>query len=355
MRFAAADKRDLPQLATVVSQAVFDWKYGTGQGDSDAEIRLRKHAQGMILELRRAFESGAATGITDELIRLLADTAPRGDEIKNALIAWVSLVEALVQEAEQEYGSAPHRGAQKSEQVKAVLIHLMIDRPHLQLLDIPDFLVPFIAEIGVNWTIDAIVLILNQHTMWEPGPVEPSLRLSLFARIIHWLFVCWRAFIKLAPVARLLNSLSRLTRRVVLLEYPLSPKVRIAVQRIETMRGATIESVVSRVVAVVRWFGDHHNAMVALAGVVAFAIQEAEFIGGLSGPEKKIYARALLLAFLADVGMVGAPSSLSYHLADSILDSAIDAVVLIFNTRAESFGKRGRQPSGTAATSVPLV
>jgi hypothetical protein len=357
MRFPAGDKRELTQLVSTASRALFNWKYGSGQGESSAETRLRRHAQSVLWQLRRAFESAVGTGFIDEIIRLITEIAPPSSEMKEALVAWVALVEVLVQEAEQEYGSARGRGAQKAQQVKAALIHLMIDRPQLRIPEIPEFLVPLIVEVGVNWTIDAIVTILNRNTLWEPGGVVAHARPSIFARGILWLLRLWRSFVKLPPVAWLFGRLARLGRRIVLMAYPLSPGVRAAVERIEATRGSTIEDAVLRGVAVVRWIVNHQKEVMALIDVVAFAIQEAEFIGALSGPEKKIYARALILAFFEDVGIVGGPSSLTYQLLDGLLDGVIDAVVAIFNSRSEAFGKsRKKSPySSLDSTPPPLV
>ena len=341
-KFPRADKGELGRLGALVFQAVVNWKYGSGQPETAAEARLRKHAQAVVWQVRRAFEAAAGTGFTDELIRLIEKVAPPSTQVRAALIAWVTLVEVLVQEAEREYGSAAGRGSQKAEQVKAALIHLMIDRSNLKIPDIPDFLVPIIAEIGVNWTIDSVVLILNHNSLWEPAPVLPSARLSVFARVVRNLLRFGRWLIVLAPVARLGGWLAQLTRRLVLMAYPLSPEVRAAVTRIETTQGTTIEDAIVRGVALLQWIGEHHEQVVALIQVVSFAVQEAEFIGQLSGSEKKVYARELILAFLENIGLIGQRTGLLYQLVDSVLDPAIDAVVAIFNTRADSFGKRTR-------------
>lgn len=349
------NKGELGQLAATVSQALMAWKQGSGQPETAAEARLQRHARAFVWQLRRAFESVAGYGLTDELIRLIERTAPQGTQIKQALVGWVALVEVLVQEAEREYGSAPGRGPRKTEQVKAALIHLMLDRPNLNIPEIPDFLLPIIAEIGVNWTIDSVVLILNHNNLWEPGPVQPSVRLGIFARLVHDFFQFWRWFSALPLVHRIEDWWAQLTRRVVLRAYPLSPEVRAAVKRVETAQVATLEDVIARSIAVVRWIGERHNEVVALVQVVAFAVQEAEFIGQLSGPEKKVYARDLILAFLEYLGIIDQRAGLAYEFVSSFLDWGIDAVVAIFNARADSFGKRARDSALSSSTGRPAA
>ena len=340
MQFPRGDIGEISRLAPVISQALMAWKFGSPQDKSAALTRLRSHAQSVVWQARRTVEAVGGAGLLDDFIELLEKIAPNRQEIVNALKAWVNLVEVLVQDAEQEYGTARGRGKEKAEQVKAALVHIAVDRPGLSIPDVPDFLIPIIVETGVNWAINAIVLILNNNSLWEPAIERPPMRRSIFAKLIRALFAFGRWIRRLAPLARVSEWLRKATTRLVLIAYPLKPDVRIAVERIETTAGASIEDVLKRGVAVISWTDEHSKQVIALIEVIPFAVQEAEFFGGLSGPEKKVYARELIIAFLKEIGIIDDETSLTFHLIDSFLDWGIDAVVGMFNTRAESFGKR---------------
>lgn len=347
------NKADLPALAAVVSRAIVGWKYGSAQPETADEERLRKHAQALVWQLRRAYEAFAGYGFADQFAQFINRIAPAAGQIEKALIAWVNLIEVLVQEAEREYGSAVGRGPQKAELVKAALLHLILDRPQLTIPDIPEFLVPIVTEIGVDCIIDAVVVILNQNQLWEPVPVQASDGIGIFARALRLLRQFWRWLTALAPVRYIDAWWAKLTRRLILAAYPLSPQLKAAVQKIENTEGASIEDILNQSVATVRWIGEHRNEVLALIQVVAAAIQEAEFIGQLSGPEKKVYARDLILAFLESIGIIDDRTGLTYQIADSFLDWVIDAVVQIFNKRADSFGKRTRSATPSSLRPQP--
>jgi hypothetical protein len=157
-----------------------------------------------------------------------------------------------------------------------------------------------------------------------------------------------RWFMQLAPVVRIGAWLQSLTRRAVLEAHPLSLAATQAVEEIQRTQGASLDGALRKMVNLIGWLGEHRQQVVALVELVAVAVQEAEFFSELSGPEKKTYARYLVIAFLEDVGLIESETSLLYFVIERFLDWLIDAVVSIFNKRAESFGHR-RAPVGVSS------
>ncbi len=342
MNFPCGDTGELVRLGALFIAAFKDWKLGRQQPPTPSTDRLQQHAREVVWQLQRAYETAAGASFAEEVVRELRRLIPDPEEAKRAFVAWANLLELLIQEAEREHGRERGRGPQKADQVKAVLIHLFVDEPVLHIPDFPDFLVPFIVEIGVNWSIDAIVLLLNRNSLWEPAPGRPAVRVSVLGRLVRAALVVGKWFMRLAPVVRLGALLLRLTRKLVVTAYPLNPEIQQAVRVIECTHGARIEDMLRKNADLIGWIGGHRQQVVALVEVVSFAVQEAEFYKELTGQQKKIYVRELIIAFLEDVGLIQNENGLMFYLADRVLDWVIDAIVSIFNARAESFGQRAK-------------
>ena len=80
------------------------------------------------------------------------------------------------------------------------------------------------------------------------------------------------------------------------------------------------------------WIGTHGKQLIAFTELINAAVHEAEGFLVLSGPEKKAYARDLIFAVLDDAGFA-LHNGLIYGIMNALVDSAIEAVVHIFNKR----------------------
>lgn len=336
--YPQGDKRELVQMASLFTGAFMDWKSGRTQRRGGRETALQRRAREEVWKLRRAFET-AVDASADEVVRDFFRHVPTTGQARAAFVSWVNLLETLVQETEIDYGTAKGQGRIKAAQVKAVALRILVDEPHLRLPNVPAFLTPVIVEMVVDAAVDAVVLVLNRNHLWEPAPRGPYSG-GFFTWLLRTLFELGRRFMRWAPVARLGERLRRFTRWWVLKAHPVSPAVQAAIDQIQKTEGARPQELLIFGIDMINWVARNAPAVVALADVVAKAVDEAEFFASLTGPEKKEFVLAMVLAFLDDLDLIGGPGTLTHALAERVLDWVIDAVHSIFDRRSEAFGKR---------------
>jgi hypothetical protein len=80
------------------------------------------------------------------------------------------------------------------------------------------------------------------------------------------------------------------------------------------------------------WVSSRRRTLMVLVEVVSAAVHEAEGYLSLSGPEKKAYARDLVLAVLDELGFAQR-TGLLFAIIDSTINSAIEGSVHLFNKR----------------------
>jgi hypothetical protein len=166
----------------------------------------------------------------------------------------------------------------------------------------------------------------NRYGLWvEKGsPTNPP---SIFARFRHWLRRRVRLLILFFPwlVVRIRQALQR--------PVILTPEVKAAIDAIEREGIIINEGQIFHGVAdLLVWVSARRKSLLVLVEVVADAVQEAEFYLTLDGPQKKAYARDLVLAVLDELGFKQR-TGLLFAIIDSTINSSIDASVHIFNKR----------------------
>jgi hypothetical protein len=151
----------------------------------------------------------------------------------------------------------------------------------------------------------------------------------------------WRGAIwpLLSPLVRLFVRIWERLR----VSAPISPELRAALDAIER-EGLIVkqQELIEWFVELFRWIGSHRKSILAIIEVVFTAVQEAEKFADMTGPEKKAFARDLVLAVLDNLGFVQR-GGLLFAIIDSLIGSAIESAVHIFN-------KHNAFPRGDALT-----
>jgi hypothetical protein len=293
---------------------------------------LRQRARQAVWRLRRAYDEAAEDGAFDDLMAAFRQLAPESGEIKTALIKWIHLLEVLIQEAETQYGSAPGLGELKADQVKAAMLYLLLQE-NIAIPNLPRWITPLVLEFGTEWLIDSVVALLNQNELWEQQ-TAPRPKIGIVSRLLRWLTLLASWARRSALFLRLGDWLERLSRRAVLVDHPLAPAVKAAADDLLDSGVLDVRRGVRRAGEVIGWIRGHRRQVVALIELVSVAVHEAEAFLEMPGPEKKAYAREVVLALLSDEGIIGSPDGLGYLITEWILDWAIDAVVSLFHRRS---------------------
>ncbi len=279
---------------------------------------LRTRIDRMVRLLRAALSGG----VGEDLEALLRDLAAHQADLERATAAWVELISALVQAAEHRHPDA--RGRLKKAQVKAAIRYLVrADRFHLP--DLPAWLEPMLMDLVVDWSIDVVVDLTNQHGLWnlrEPVPTSPS---ALLGAVLRDLADLTRP-VWLWAVGLCLRVWESLQERTVF-----TPELRRALdQAAEAGLVRQKGELFGKVPQLVVWVADHRARVAAAFRLVFEAVQDAESFAEKSGPEKKSYARDLVLAALEEFG-VPVGDGLFSMILGAMVDSVIESAVNLFN------------------------
>jgi hypothetical protein len=313
------------------------WALRTGDdGDTVSEPDQREHLRVTIAHIRQLLDVAASEGLDKDLLQGLNTLANRRAEIEKAVIVWVDLVEVLVRETEKRYGAKAGLGRLKSAEVKEA-VRFLLRRFHLKLPNVPEVLEPVVVDLAASWIIDALVQIFNRYGLWDTTNPSPTAT----ARVFMFLRSVWRGAIwpLLSPLVRLFVRIWERLR----VSAPISPELRAALDAIER-EGLIVkqQELIEWFVELFRWIGSHRKSILAIIEVVFTAVQEAEKFADMTGPEKKAFARDLVLAVLDNLGFVQR-GGLLFAIIDSLIGSAIESAVHIFN-------KHNAFPRGDALT-----
>ena len=285
-----------------------------------------------LVELLREATGG---GVADGLGAALRELDEHGPEIEQGVVAWVQLLEVLVQSAEQRYPNG--HGNRKKGQVRAAL-HAIYDDPDLRLPGIPPTLTPLVMDIVIDWLIDALVDSVQTYGLWDSSrPYHWSLSGALHAAGALVLNL-------LQPFFRLLSWLYSK------LDYvePLTPEVKAAVQRVKDKGLVRDKSQLFRSATDVLVFIGQHGPQMT-AGVKAFfeAVAMTERLQSAKGPEKKAYATQVVKAALKELGFP-VEGGLLGAIADVLISAGIESALALFRKRApHSFRSRSALPGPT--------
>jgi hypothetical protein len=280
---------------------------------------MRQEVERLAGLLRDVMQGGAA----DDFARAFQAFAKHGDDIRQASVLWIEVIQRLVQACEQRY---PHKhGALKKSMVKTAARYL-IDRDRFDVPGVPPYLQPFVLDIAVDWSIDILVSMTKQYGLWDTARM-PERHL-------------W------SPVRWVLHSLKRIGDAA----GPVLAKIPLAIWRSLEEHSALTPELKSSLDAVVKrrllsrkvdllgdipdavvWIGDHGDELKEALQLIFEAVQLAEGFLERSGSEKKAYARDLIFAVLEEYGMIPG-DGLMGAIANIFIDIGIDSAVNLFNT-----------------------
>lgn len=251
---------------------------------------------------------------------------------QRVLVAWVGAVNILIQEVEAHCASQP--GENKKLLVKAIARRL-VRKSRLSLPMVPRWAEPLVIDGVVDIGIDFAVALNNRNDGWQLDEVAPG---GLLQRL-HW----WFSMLS-ARLARGLGALLRPVLKCAALLYlawtnlrlrldPLPPDLEDMLAGIDgTGIGRDLQALRDFVTAAASWLHENRERILAFLDLAADVTREAEWFGGLDGPDKKAYARQLLLAVLADMG-VQIDSGLGAGLIRFGVDQLIEAGVVLMHGR----------------------
>lgn len=286
----------------------------------------------LLWKLRRAYTLAVGEHGLEEIGAAVGRLANAGIDATEAVLAWVDLMETVVQEIEAEYGTKAGAGAEKKAAAKAILVAL-ISRSNLAKRA-PDVFTPLVIWAAADLLVDAVVRIINDHDLWDmtgSSPTVPDTGASLVRRIAVWV----------------LNLLAYLYTRQ-LRSVSLSPRVQASLDRVIARHPIDPIKLVDGAWEIVTWLSDHRAEIYAVLDVVSAAAAQAEIFGSLSGPEKRRYVHDLIVTFVDIEFGSGFAALLDSPLGATILDTAIDGVVLILRKRGVFRPEQIRTPPGQA-------
>lgn len=278
-----------------------------------------------INEIEAKIKGALDPQILNDMVALLGKVAERSVEIEKSVVAWLDLVEALVQEAERAYWNQRGRGADKARLVKDALQELLSSDKN-DIPRVPKALQPMVKDILVDWSIDAVVVLARENGLWQEPDAQTSSP-GIFKRLLAWPRRLVKPLVNgLLNVVAWVYEKSR-RRRI------LSPEVKRAIAAVQ--RDGLLLSQRDMFIGVstgVEWVAKHRQQIVPLVQVVFTAVREADAFLDMRGPEKKAYARDLVLAVMSKMGIVST-SSPFFGLATLMVDAMIETSVHLAKKR----------------------
>jgi hypothetical protein len=326
------DLAELKRLARVVMDRVAE--------ERDAQVAPPIPAE-TIWKIRSLFAKLTATGAEDALPAALNWVVAHRQTISNAAVAWIDLLDQLVQASESRYG-AEGRGKLKKEEVKTVLSALLRDQ-RFELPHVPRYLQPVAIDIVADFSIDAIVAVSNTHDLWveEGSPTISEFYRRLkhavgailgpifepFERFVTWLYFRLRYPRPLSPALR--NALDAVEKSMAVLEKdrPLDQALRLKI-----------------------WIGENSQSLVALVQLASIIVDQLEKFMEAPGDIKKAYAKQIAVEVLRDLGF-DIRSDFFLAVVEAVVDVAIDSAVHMFHKRGHgNFPLRTNAQAAARAT-----
>jgi hypothetical protein len=300
-------------------------KFSSSSDPPPQRAALRQDISEMLVQLRTV---GTIIFSREFAVRLNA-IAINSPQLETGVVAWVNLIEVLIQGAEQRYPEG--NGPRKKAQVRSAL-HQLITTNDVQIPSVPPVLQPVVLEIVLDWAVDILVDGVNQYNLWDDS--EPFATHSAFRMFLSGMLN------GLQPIVQYLMRL------YVQLRYwrPLSPEVQAAVDRARQENLIATKRAAFGTPADLLLFMSQHRGQV-IAGFKLFleVVHQAQRIENLSGPEKKTYARDIVLSLLEELGFpVG--SGLIGAIATNFIDAGIESAYNLLRRRAPELFNNATQP-----------
>jgi hypothetical protein len=307
--------------------------------ERDAQVEPPIPAE-TIWELRRLFAQLTAPGAEDALTAALNWVVAHRQTISSAAIAWIDLLEQLVQGTEPRYG-AKGRGKLKKEEVKTALSYLLRNQ-RVEIPNVPSYLQPVAIDIVADFAIDAIVSVSNKNRLWVTDKRRPSVS-EFYRRLKDGLGAI------LGPIFEPFGRLAAWIYFRLRYPAPISPALRNALAAAQkSMAVQDTQRPIEQVFRLKLWIGENSQTLVALVQLATAAVQVVEEFRDAPGEVKKAYAKQIAFEVLRDLGF-DTRSHFFTVIVEAILDIAMDSAVHLFHKR-EVFVHRtaASVPAGTA-------
>jgi hypothetical protein len=317
-------------LITMFLTGGLNKKNSTGPA-TPQQREISAELQQMIKLLREA----KGGGVSQEFAKKLKILDDNRAEIENGIVAWVKLVEVIVQGAEQRYPDG--HGARKKAQVRAALYQI-VSGEDFEIPKVPRYLQPVIMEIVVDWFVEVIVANANEYELWDSREPDKGWMGSI------WALLGMAMKLLLAPLAEIFSWIYVKVRY----SEPLTPELEAAVQQVKDTRLISNKrELLGSPTDLITFVAEHSQQIAAGTRLFFEVVHQAERFVSLSGPDKKAYARNVILDVLDELGFpVG--GGLFGAIVTAFIDSGIESAWSIFNKRApEAFRHRRRELAST--------
>jgi len=276
----------------------------------------RERIRQSLWRLRRDLEELSIPNLIDDISALFNNLFGGPDGFVQAIRGWADLVDTLVAEAECDYGAQPGRGSKKKRHVKGALLYLA-RRSQVDIPRVPAFIEPLVWEAILDPVIDVIAQLRNRHGSWGDVPRSPTFkaRLNSGAQTVG------------GGVDSVAEWLTRIAWSLAFLLSPVSPRLKAAVDKFLRVNPKPVETAL----ALASWLVSHTAQLVTLSDLLAVAVNEARFVIHQDEAGRKVYARELMLAFLADEMDLRDTNSLTFQLLSAIIDVGIDVVSMLLD------------------------
>lgn len=293
-----------------------------GPADDEELLSPRQRAQirMSVWRLQNVFEVVLHPTDPAALHTALTSLSFLAQQFGSQIIAWVEVIDVLVDEAERHFGTIAGRGLYKRQQVRAAVLTIA-RRDGIDLPFVPGFLEPLVFSLAADVISDFVVALIDGNELWDetlptrPGTWRAQLGGPLFYRL-DTIFTAVGGF------------LTGIAWRIAMATVRMSPAMKAAVDRVRPDISGTIAALST----LARFAATHPDYVRAVVEVLSIATQEAETFFELTGPQKQAYAQAMIMAFLEQNGFVE-PSGLWREIVKAGVNLTIDATVAIFNRR----------------------
>lgn len=296
--------------------------------DGEQDEPVHEQAQLFVWRLERAYQEATGGKPASEVFNDIERILPDFNVIGRAAVDWLNFVETLAQEAECTYGQVKGRGPLKASQVKAVLVHLALSKEANLLPQVPRIMRALWVETMVTWAIDLVVELLNHdRTLWQVEPRTPSIAKVTISKPLMWLLRIAQWLERLAIGEWIADKL----QAAVLKANPLAPKAKAAIAQMSQSNLQSGKQAAESFSRLVSWVAQHRRQLIGMIQLISVSVREVEAMAEMSGPEKKQYAREIVLLFLKENGIIY--NNISGVFAGWFIDWGIEFVVVVFRKR----------------------
>jgi hypothetical protein len=312
----------LDELAEAIAAPIAHAMAGPREAPPEAREADFSRFDVRVWSLHRLTRNAIGADLEAEVVERLAQVPRWLRGIRAAFVAWVELIEALVQIAERRHGAGS--GDLKSNEVRDALAGLHARVPE----GFPPDVAGLASDASVEHSIDAVVELLNQFSLWRevdvpdwPDLKKPGMReraAQLVARLARWVA---------AAATRLANALER----------PPRPRQHVAVAEELAARFGDDDHhrVLGSMYEALVWFRSHQAALLRALTLPSSAVQLAIMDDTLDAREQERYASDLVFASLDETGL-GEALDMTSGAAELVVWCLVGATARIFRKRTEA-------------------